>query len=773
VHSVKAPHTDSTAALHWLGIAVKLCTASALSYLSIRCASNCCVSHLFTKITPATSLRNGEIGTRPHVIVKFGLRLQMATYRKQSRPLKPLADDEIRLLALWPEREDCPYIECTTCVVKLLTVPSYEALSYCWGDVAITETIVVDGWHFQATTNLVAAIRRLRQRKTTSYLWIDAICIDQASLDEKSTQIPLMGAIYSGADMVITWLGEGDENTSAGFALAERWAAAVETALEAKPAQFATKPLTTTLDFVVNPWDKTARDGFLAVTERPYWRRAWIVQEIAFAKSRTLLCGEHEVSWDRFYTTLNVFQNLPALVSNENQVIGMDLALRLEVPRGSLFGVCLAIEQRSQKASVSQWKYERPLALLLIASALLSEASDPRDRVFGMLSLLAEFGLNLKPNYGLSIFQVNNLVVRAQIEASQRLDALAFAGVQHNRPSESQPTWVFDISKSNVPTFGLGFQEYILRRHHECCEAKWFWNASGTRNANFFNPTISTLQARGFLPDAVAKIHVAGLAFSSISEFSRRLWECLMLAKTTSSHCPYPYPWRWAFRMSVTCGDTRYGSSGGPRLFDAGFHGQTDAIITILRKAALELIRDRLIAILADAAGQLPDVLPLVGDSTTYVNQLQVAQKSDFYEEPYFWAQNTSKTQEPSVRKQCLEAFCDGPDSAAKPAWRLREYGWDVECTELKNIMEMHEHFAGTTRFFVSDRGYFGWLSNAAEIGDQICILYGCAVPLIVRKLPNGRYVVIGEAYIQGMMFGEMLNEVASGRLQEEDLVFI
>jgi hypothetical protein len=40
-------------------------------------------------------------------------------------------------------------------------------------------------------------------------LWVDAICIDQGSAAEKSTQVPLMDKIYAAASRVIIWLGEG------------------------------------------------------------------------------------------------------------------------------------------------------------------------------------------------------------------------------------------------------------------------------------------------------------------------------------------------------------------------------------------------------------------------------------------------------------------------------------------------------------------------------------------------------------------------------------
>ncbi len=44
-------------------------------------------------------------------------------------------------------------------------------------------------------------------------VWIDAICIDQANIDERSKQVLRMGRIFQQADRVLVWLGD-DANQS-------------------------------------------------------------------------------------------------------------------------------------------------------------------------------------------------------------------------------------------------------------------------------------------------------------------------------------------------------------------------------------------------------------------------------------------------------------------------------------------------------------------------------------------------------------------------------
>jgi hypothetical protein len=114
---------------------------------------------------------------------------------------------EIRVLNILPDRWSAG-IRCDLEIVSLDEEPAYTALSYVWGNPNDTVPIVVQGSSFQATKNLVAAMRRLRSSNDPLTVWIDAICIDQKNLDEKSQQITMMSSIYESATAVAVFLGE-------------------------------------------------------------------------------------------------------------------------------------------------------------------------------------------------------------------------------------------------------------------------------------------------------------------------------------------------------------------------------------------------------------------------------------------------------------------------------------------------------------------------------------------------------------------------------------
>jgi hypothetical protein len=68
--------------------------------------------------------------------------------------------------------------EITECS-PLQYVPSYEALSYCWGDPSITESIEIDSNGFQVTANLYSALLHIRSKTEDKILWVDAVCMYQ------------------------------------------------------------------------------------------------------------------------------------------------------------------------------------------------------------------------------------------------------------------------------------------------------------------------------------------------------------------------------------------------------------------------------------------------------------------------------------------------------------------------------------------------------------------------------------------------------------------
>ncbi|KAI1076463.1 heterokaryon incompatibility protein-domain-containing protein [Whalleya microplaca] len=92
--------------------------------------------------------------------------------------------------------------------------PEYMALSYVWGDANDTVPIVLNGRPFPVTKNLHSALDTFVKNPhliKSSFLWIDAICINQVDEQETNEQVPRMSDIYPSALRVVGWLGVPDE----------------------------------------------------------------------------------------------------------------------------------------------------------------------------------------------------------------------------------------------------------------------------------------------------------------------------------------------------------------------------------------------------------------------------------------------------------------------------------------------------------------------------------------------------------------------------------
>lgn len=83
--------------------------------------------------------------------------------------------------------------------------PGFQALSYCWGKELGKTEIWVSGTKINVSTNLEAALR-FSGLAVGTRIWVDAICINQNDLYEKSYQVKMMGQIYSNASKVIPYI---------------------------------------------------------------------------------------------------------------------------------------------------------------------------------------------------------------------------------------------------------------------------------------------------------------------------------------------------------------------------------------------------------------------------------------------------------------------------------------------------------------------------------------------------------------------------------------
>ena len=175
----------------------------------------------------------------------------------------------------------------------------YEALSYVWGDVSVRVPIFLENKILFVTSNLFSALEHLRYPHRDRVLWADAVCIDQDNYSERSQQVLLMAKIYSNAYRVLVWLGREGGDSALAMDVTQRVSEFVDN--ERRDSGSAEPDEQRPLDLTES--ELTALENLF--TQRDWWRRLWVVQEIALATRARLICGARTLNWD-VLTTLRI-----------------------------------------------------------------------------------------------------------------------------------------------------------------------------------------------------------------------------------------------------------------------------------------------------------------------------------------------------------------------------------------------------------------------------------------------------------------------------------
>ena len=167
-----------------------------------------------------------------------------------------LSSGTIRLLRLKPhanESTERTKLQCELFNYSLQDLGKrthlYEALSYTWGGEEKPCSITIKEHNLDVTTNLYAALLRLRDRSLERLIWIDAICINQEDTVEQGQQVQLMAMIYSKAHRVLVWLGEAAHDIEG--ALEDIQRAAHEESLERSSKEMNQKAI---FNLLQRPW---------------------------------------------------------------------------------------------------------------------------------------------------------------------------------------------------------------------------------------------------------------------------------------------------------------------------------------------------------------------------------------------------------------------------------------------------------------------------------------------------------------------------------------
>ena len=389
--------------------------------------------------------------------------------------LIPPEAGNIRLLALHASVPHSAPLRATLSPATLASSRgSYEALSYCWGDESQRGLIALsvpsqrqsdpDRHHefeMSITQSLVDALRHLRLPDRDRVLWVDAVCINQADIAEKSIQVRQMLDVYECSSRTVAYLGNAKEEEvdELQAAIAHRdylRAAAATSATELPPLQGGPNQEIAVVEWdpaagvVMPPYEPPARvkvteqqrllrfvtaarlpsapdphsakgrtDVLFSPTSirvswsrffsRPWFTRAWTTQEFVAGPDVLLQMGAEETT-----LTLNDISNLRDYVWYMGAWAGFreQEAAREEIKffmygNGS-FKVFTMFRLRDHREETIGAIIHRMLSVATTSGYPALETRDARDRLWALLGLSDQDRgeSSLQPDYNLGVDEV-------------------------------------------------------------------------------------------------------------------------------------------------------------------------------------------------------------------------------------------------------------------------------------------------------------------------------------------------------------------------------
>lgn len=365
-------------------------------------------------------------------------------------PLDP-ARNEIRLLRLLPPLDngipkELQPLSCHLEHVSLDDKPTYAALLYVFGAAQPPSFLGVNGQMLQITKNLENALRHLEKSLNCGHVWIDAVCINQGDVEEKSVQVPRMCSLYDHANVVIAWLGPSVDKSD----LAMQWISDIGQEV----LSYGTLPeilngchdetvcqLETRLASRTRAADKMPISPLIKLFGRDFWRRVWIMQEVALAKVLIFTCGRISMNWHLFFAGYWLLQRFGYASRNESDVKWRSLKEAVDQSNYFVNGSYL------YKRIYCGPNAKKPLLQLLEVCRQHTRASNPRDMVFALSAMATDWEeLSICVDYSKDYEEVFMEVARALIR-SGGLNVLFHAQDSGSKNAAVLPSWVPDWTR--------------------------------------------------------------------------------------------------------------------------------------------------------------------------------------------------------------------------------------------------------------------------------------------------------------------------------------
>ncbi|KAF4468634.1 heterokaryon incompatibility [Fusarium albosuccineum] len=693
----------------------------------------------------------------------------------------------IRLLRIEPGWPADPLSVQLTVVPDRNTAPSYDALSYVWGKELSPNPILCNGSSITITANLESALRALRlfpaigdpgqhgvnvigsnhllhsrkrawrdfahncneieviesrrakanPNQETGFIWIDALCINQADLQECAEQVKGMRGIYKSSKVVRIWLGttlvtaEGvprvfpDMKTGKLDAALGRvrltelghmpvilsflaqalrnearrhentgYNAVPGATLEGATLEATVETEQGTLDLVGFPPSHAPEWAiFAGFLEQPWFHRVWIVQEVVMAQDAKVVMGDWEMEWEPFARAIDILDDAMLSISHS-----MKMRSSEELWEG------LPLLEVRYLCHIRRLPGRTNYLLPLLNDSRQRKATKPADHVFAVLGMASEV-VNPDPKHA----DLSRLVTVDYTKPTAHVfrDATWFILLSH---ATLLPLTMVELSDSqsmeDCPSWVPLWTEprKTLRLHQE-----------------LFNSNFGKKMHLDYHDDNT--LRVSGYSFERVQALSPGLKASSQTTANMSSNNAWHYPphdeeiefvtsaWNLAESFQVTIPEQARTLQRPYQSGDAMLEAFVYTLCGNRNEATDNGRADASSEVLNSAKAWLEKFVRQFSQSTSFLNKI--------------W-------------HSFLEAMYPGN-------------GLSFQACLLRACI--------SRRFFMTSSGFMGIGPESMKEGDLVVVIFGLSLPFVLRQSQTDadKFLVVGPCYVHGIMEGELV----------------
>jgi hypothetical protein len=626
--------------------------------------------------------------------------------------------------------------------------------------------------------NLHSALKHLRLKDQSRFLWINALCIDHSNVQERNVSVHVVHKIFNQASKVCLWLGETDGSTDGDISMA------FEFAVQLKTPKF---------------FDEAAKDieavkkwrAFLKVISHPLFERRWVVQEVAVSGQATIHYGRHVMNWSDFADVVTMFEH----AENRNHAIShllkrapdfnhhSDLIGDVQTLGASRFiNLTSNIFKRSETESNTGEVTESLLSLEELVYQLASfKGWDPHDVIYACVSLSQEFhGIDLtttseQPQCVRKAAKKFLRLIKRDIHFEETPVALRPGGLRFVRDVAS---YLYQSESSDIDSkreidsfvsqeqldrtpYNVNYDLQVLSTYKEFITHVLKESKSLGILCRPWAPSKPILVdvIDGGVPSWIATLDRA--AFGKSPAFA----SYVRINANPLIGAPGKEPYRASLGLPAVWSFPNVRSGQSRLLLVDGF------VLTTISETRSEAV-----------GGNIPLKWLQFGGWDRRDKQ----PARDTIPDEHVGQMLPKKTEENSVAKDSSEDLPPeslwrtlvadrGPNGGYAPVFYRRacQYAFkqsgiasainteqlldSISLSMVKEFLHRVQEVVWNRQLIKTKRGYLGLAPEAAEKGDMVCILYGCSIPVVIREVEGGNHELVGECYVHGMMDGAAL----------------